>query len=155
MGGYLVKSHSSHRSGTLPVSLQLRIDGQTDGLPQQKAEPQREPTAQPVTQLRRNGSCRPGEVGARQATQPSHRASACGMERITEGRQHRGDAEVCTLYSSKEGLKGRVILQLPQCHLASPSPWAVFTHHFWSEWESTPLPYLHVPPPRPCVYHTI
>lgn len=110
MGGHLVKSHSSHRSGTLPISLQLRIDRQTDGLPQQRAGPQREPTAQPVTQLRRNGSSRPGGVGARQATQPSHRSLSLwnGKNNKRQAAGLIGVTPRCVLYNPvRRGTKGR------------------------------------------------
>lgn len=59
-------------------------------------------------------------------------AVACGVERITEGRQprrqlsaqHRGDAKVCALYSSKREDKRDVIFQAAwHFQWASTSPW--------------------------------
>lgn len=56
------------------------------------------------------------------------KAEAFGVERITEGRQppaqHRGDAKVCVLYSSKgEDKRGRHLPTAWHFHWASTSPW--------------------------------
>lgn len=155
MGGPLVKPHSSHRSSTGLISLQLRIDGQIGGLPQQRPGPQREPTAQPVTQLRRNGSCCPGGVGARQATQPSHRSLS-----LWSGKNNRRQAAVCigvtprcVLYTPvRRGTKEGVILQLPAMPPGFPlTLGCVHSSLVRQGGTSTQaLPYLHMPPPLVC-----
>lgn len=98
-----------------------------------------------MTQLRRNGGCCPGEAGARgrppsQATS----ASACGVERITEGRQEsaQGNATLCALYSRKEGPEGIT----PQLLAMPPGFPFTFITPGQAGGPSTPLPYLHVCP---------
>lgn len=105
---------------------QVWTDGQMDGQ-QERVELEQGPTAQASDsdweewkRLPRRGGGLGRPPG--QATG----ASACGVERITEGRQAlrqpsaQGDAKVCTLYSSKGGKRGR---HLPSCLAASASPW--------------------------------
>lgn len=102
------------------------------------------PLPKPVTQLRRNGSCCPGGVGARQATQPSHRSLG-----LRSGKNNGRPAAVCTGATPRcvlwipvrRGTKEGVILQLSAMPPGSPSPASVLTHPFWSYRVSQAAPY--------------